>query len=177
MGMRMSAGKSNTEKTPEPGGNKFEIIRGPGFLLFSFFGFSPHAERILKATTEFFKEYDIYEFSKLTVVFWELLTNAALHGNAKAPRGQIVAKITYIKDRQFTVTVEDSGDGFDYRNLDMRLPENPRDVKRRGYILINALSEWIKFNNKGNRITASVTLDVMDKNVGSRSIERCPILI
>ncbi|MBU0754944.1 MAG: ATP-binding protein [Planctomycetes bacterium] len=156
--------------------NNFEIIKGPGFLIFSLTGFSPHAERILNATTEFFKEYEIHEFSKLTVVFWELLTNAALHGNADAAQGRIIAKINHLQDRQFTVTVEDNGGGFDFQNLDMRLPEDPKGVKRRGYILINALSDWIKFNDKGNRITASVTLDRVDKAVINDTIEFSPIL-
>ncbi|MBA7636369.1 hypothetical protein ES703_43987 [subsurface metagenome] len=35
----------------------------------------------------------------------------------------------------------------------MKLPEDPRYIQKRGYILINALSEQIEFNSKGNHIT------------------------
>ncbi len=56
-------------------------------------------------------------------------------------------------DKDFRIWVEDEGSGFDYESIrdddqDFQYPE-----KKRGYLLINRLSDRIRFNEKGNRVT------------------------
>ncbi|MBA7522189.1 hypothetical protein ES705_14306 [subsurface metagenome] len=92
------------------------------------------------------------------IVLRELLLNALIHGNKSVAERHIKCRIEKLEKAEFRIEVEDEGNGFDYQNLDMRLPKNPHRLKRRGYILINALSDRIEFNSRGNCITAYVTL-------------------
>ena len=83
----------------------------------------------------------------------ELLNNALRHGNHEIAEKVITLSIEYLGARQFKIVVEDQGNGFNYRNITMDLPENTEHVKRKGYVLINAFSKRIEFNEKGNRIS------------------------
>ena len=140
-----------------------ELLNGPDFIGFRIFQLTNQTPKILEALGEYFRTFGITEFSEPSVVFWELLTNAILHGSPNGEEGQngsngqVVALVEHMADRQFKVVVEDSGEGFDYQSLDMMLPEDPRQIKKRGYILINALADRLEFNERGNRITAFVT--------------------
>ena len=116
-------------------------------------------DRILKETERFVDGVKAENRSGLMIVLRELLLNALIHGNNNVPERHIKGRIEKLEKARLRIEVEDEGSGFDYQNLDMRLPENPRHLKRRGYILINALSDHIKFNSRGNCITAYVTLN------------------
>lgn len=52
------------------------------------------------------------------------------------------------------LTVEDEGEGFDYRSLDLKLPEGCGRIRDRGYKLVNAYCDKIEFAAPGNRVTA-----------------------
>ena len=89
----------------------------------------------------------------IKVVLRELLMNAVIHGNGS--NGELLVKcaIEHLGDKDFKILVEDEGSGFDHRRVadddqDLQYPE-----KRRGYLLINRLSDRIQFNDKGNRVT------------------------
>jgi anti-sigma regulatory factor (Ser/Thr protein kinase) len=55
------------------------------------------------------------------------------------------------------VTVEDEGPGFNYGAVRMSLPDDPRRLQNRGYVLIKSLSEKLEFNDRGNCVTAYVS--------------------
>jgi len=93
-------------------------------------------------------------------VLRELLVNAITHGNRDIPNGVVICSIEEVDPFRFKIAVEDQGEGFDYADLDTALPENPRRLGDRGYKLINALSDTLQFNEKGNRITAYITTDM-----------------
>ncbi|HEC60648.1 MAG TPA: ATP-binding protein [bacterium] len=116
-------------------------------------------DKILKETERFVDRVKDENRSGLMIVLRELLLNAVIHGNNNVAERHINCRIEKLEKTRLRVEVEDEGSGFDYRNLDMRLPENPNHLKRRGYILINALSDRIEFNSRGNCITAYVTLN------------------
>ena len=114
---------------------------------------------ILKKTEKFVDRINTKNRSSVMIVLRELLLNALIHGNKNVAERHIKCRIEKLEKARLRIEVEDEGNGFDYQNLDMRLPENPRHLKRRGYILINALSDHIEFNSRGNCITAYVTLN------------------
>ena len=116
-------------------------------------------DKILKETERFVDRVNTENRSGLMIVLRELLLNALIHGNKNVAERHIKCRIEKLEKARLRIEVEDEGSGFDYRNLDMRLPENPRHLKRRGYILINALSDRIEFNSRGNCITAYVMLN------------------
>lgn len=146
----MKTGLSNGEEM-------FEMVRGTNSISFRISCIFPNVRRVLEASGAFLKEFGVRESSGPSVVFWELLANAVQHGNRNHGEGRINASIEHIRDRVFKVVVEDTGEGFNYLELNMALPEDPRNVKRRGYILIHALSNKLEFNEKGNCVTAFVS--------------------
>ncbi len=98
-------------------------------------------------------------WSRLSVVMRELLMNALEHGNQRETGRWIRCEVEQTSPGRFTVEVEDEGQGFGYRTLNMALPENPARVTRRGFVLIGALCDRVEFNEKGNRVKAWCAAD------------------
>ena len=91
--------------------------------------------------------------SEFKVIVRELLNNAVRHGNHEIIEKTVACSIEYLGARRFKIVVEDQGNGFNYGNINMDLPKNLDQIKRKGYALINAFSKRIEFNEKGNRIS------------------------
>lgn len=114
-------------------------------------------DRVITESIEFMKQFGIDECKDLKLVLRELLINAVEHGNLGIVERSLSCSLEHIGNRRFKVVVEDEGDGFDFRNLDMNPPSDPRQVRNRGYVIINAMADEIQFNEKGNRVTAYVS--------------------
>ncbi len=93
-----------------------------------------------------------------SVVLRELLNNAVVHGNHSSPTSNVGVAVEHLGANRFRLRVEDEGEGFDFGCVDVGLPDDPRNVKKRGYILINSLSERLEFADEGKRVTAYVCL-------------------
>ena len=117
-----------------------------------------HVDSVVEHCKEDLSRFNISNGSELKVIVRELLNNAVRHGNHEIIENTVTCSIEYLGARQFKVTVEDQGNGFDYRNINMDLPENTDRVKRKGYALINAFSKRIEFNEKGNRISVYIEM-------------------
>ncbi|TFG65378.1 MAG: ATP-binding protein [Spirochaetales bacterium] len=91
------------------------------------------------------------------LVLRELLVNAGIHGNRRDSEKKVHYSIHCFPEGGFEISVEDEGAGFDYKSLDTRIPENPRLISKRGYVLINALSSKVRFNQAGNQIRVFIT--------------------
>jgi len=94
----------------------------------------------------------ISDSTEFKVIVRELLNNAVKHGNHEIAEKTVTCNIEYLGARRFKIVVEDQGSGFNYRNINMDIPETDQ-IKRKGYSLINAFSKRIEFNEKGNRIS------------------------
>ena len=110
-------------------------------------------EKVLAECNRYFELAGVTEPSAIDLVVQELLVNAIRHGNRNEVSKVVKCRISPVEDRAFEIVVEDEGEGFEFRKLRMRLPEDPRRLGRRGYVLINALAERIEFNETGNRVT------------------------
>ena len=95
----------------------------------------------------------ISDSTEFKVIVRELLNNAVKHGNHEIAEKTVTCNIEYLGARRFRIVVEDQGNGFNYGNINMDLPKNLDQIKRKGYALINAFSKRIEFNEKGNRIS------------------------
>ncbi|MBP8130212.1 MAG: ATP-binding protein [Candidatus Hydrogenedentes bacterium] len=113
------------------------------------------AREVLRKADDFFAAHGTTSPGAM-IVLRELLTNAVVHGNRRDPYQRVYIDVEKHSDRMFRITVEDEGDGFDYRELDLTLPDVLTHIKERGYKLINAFSERLEFNQEGNKITAYV---------------------
>lgn len=91
---------------------------------------------------------------KISIVLWELLSNAIVHGNANNPERAVKCRVACNANDIITVEVEDEGMGFDYPHMEQPLSLSPRRYRKRGYILIRSICNGITFNENGNHVTA-----------------------
>ena len=111
-------------------------------------------DRVVEHCKEDLSRFNITsDSSEFKVIVRELLNNAVRHGNHEIIEKTVTCSIEYLGARRFKIVVEDQGNGFNYGNINMDLPKNLDQIKRKGYALINAFSKRIEFNEKGNRIS------------------------
>lgn len=139
-------------------------------ICFSFSSEMLLVDRVIQSCRDYLKRFDIPEFSKFRLVLRELLINAVEHGNRKAVERPVLCRIESIGGFQFKITVEDEGEGFDYASLSMELPKDPHQLRSRGYALINAFTDSLEFNEKGNQVTAFIHIQQeTDYRIDSRN--------
>lgn len=135
----------------------FKIDENSNSIIFTLSSEMRLVDNVIRESQKFLKEHDISEFSGFKLVLRELLNNAIEHGNYHISDREVVCRIEYIGEQRFKIMVQDEGKGFDYNNLVMTLPEDPRQIRNRGYALVNAFSDQIDFNERGNRVTTYIT--------------------
>jgi DNA-binding response OmpR family regulator len=90
--------------------------------------------------------------SNISICIDELLNNALIHGNDLDETKKIFLKIVFDHEK-LTLSVEDEGDGFDYKNLLTEFAENPQTLPtKRGLFIVNYLMDELSFNEKGNKV-------------------------
>lgn len=81
----------------------------------------------------------------------EALNNAILHGNRNRP-GKTARLDLRLGRRWMRMQVEDEGDGFNWRAVRFRVPDNS-DTSGRGLSIISLYADRVSFNRSGNQIT------------------------
>lgn len=102
----------------------------------------------------------VIDANDLNLILDEALINAMEHGNRWDPSKEIMIRISF-KGGTAEVLIEDEGDGFDYCTKNrMQHTSRPLDLRGRGIMLINKLSntEWI---NKGNTVKINIPVDMI----------------
>ena len=96
--------------------------------------------------------------TNILLVSRELLKNAVVHGNHNNRNKEVVFRLFRISHDRFRLEIEDSGQGSGLRQLratgkvrEMR--DRKSEAIRRGFTIINSLSEQVLFSETGNRIT------------------------
>jgi anti-sigma regulatory factor (Ser/Thr protein kinase) len=84
----------------------------------------------------------------------ELLVNATVHGNKCDPSKLVTCYLKATPDGGLNISVENEGQGFDPQLLDLRLPEDPKQIRKRGLILVKNLAETMEFEAGGTRVMA-----------------------
>lgn len=137
----------------------FRLDEQENQIVFKFSAEMKLVDRLIKELKEVFPGFgDESSFSPLKLVMREILINAVEHGCAKNPGLCVNGLVRKIADKRYLVTVEDEGPGFDYKSLNFQLSGDASQLRSRGFPLINALSDGIEFNEKGNSVTVYVTL-------------------
>lgn len=117
------------------------------------------AERYVDFFEAYLKEQGFSRPLKASVLFRELLLNAMQHGNGRLGEKEVRVEVEALSGNRYRIMMEDGGNGFNYKALDMRLPVVPGKVRNRGLALINALSEKVSFNERGNRVEAVICVE------------------
>jgi len=94
----------------------------------------------------------------LLLVIWELLYNSIIDDH-KTVSKMVCCQIIIIDGNSFKIILEDEGSGFEYNNLRKCLSKKYSQISKKGYIFLNALSSNIEFNEKGNKVTITVSLN------------------
>ncbi len=136
----------------------FRISENDNTIIFSFSSEMYLINRVIQTCGEYMNHLNISGTSEFRLVLRELLLNAVEHGNMKDAERLILCNIEYLGNWQFRIIVEDEGDGFDPKILNMKIPDNPLQIRKRGYATINAFTDRLEFNEKGNRITAYISI-------------------
>ena len=87
----------------------------------------------------------------------ELLDNAVLHGNNGDPEKLVKYKMRWDHSNALKITVEDEGDGFDWRGR-MEKKVSCRSGSGRGIAIMKQYGKEIRFNRKGNKV--AIMIDV-----------------
>jgi anti-anti-sigma factor len=136
----------------------------------------PQVDRVIEESHIFFHQLNIgaSELSNLNLVLREMLNNAIEHGNHGIPDKEVRCDVQHLGRKRFKIQVEDQGEGFDHNSVDWEIPVDPRQTRNRGYALINTFCDQVKFNDKGNLVTAYISLvketEFQVKNDGQRRI-------
>jgi anti-anti-sigma factor len=115
-------------------------------------------DRVIKECVEFARHYRFEKIDNLRTVLRELLINAVEHGNENNIEKAVECDVEYLGDNRFKIVVGDQGDGFDHKNIDLLVPDDPTQSRHRGLPLANALADQLAFNETGNRATAYLTM-------------------
>jgi serine/threonine-protein kinase RsbW len=103
------------------------------------------------------KEHSLFE---LRVILSEIVMNAVKHGNMEEGCKYIKVGVYGIDNGFVSLVVEDEGEGYDYE-MQLSRCTCPEDCDRldmleesgRGMLLVKGLSDKVKVNSKGNRIS------------------------
>jgi serine/threonine-protein kinase RsbW len=112
---------------------------------------APTVDRILDAV----KEAGLPRERRLdlAVAVTEALSNAAVHGNKLRPGSQVAITVTVIRGQQATVSVKDSGAGFDHSTLvDPTDAPNLLAPSGRGIFLMRRLVDRLEIEPPGNGV-------------------------
>ncbi len=115
-------------------------------------------DRVVRECREYLNGFNIANDSNFIVLIRELLINAIEHGNRNVTENIVTCIVENLVETRFKITVEDQGDGFDHKALDLEMPEDPKQIRNRGYALINTVADQFEFNEKGNSVTAYITV-------------------
>lgn len=98
-------------------------------------------------------------YGNILIAVTEAVNNAIQHGNANDTTKSVRLDVLF-NEGEIQFKILDEGLGFDYKNLpDPTAPENIERENGRGIFLMEALSDKIEFNEKGNEVSLYFNLN------------------
>lgn len=123
-----------------------------------------HIDKVDALVKKLLKDHGLEHHSfAVRVVMREGLTNSVRHAHSHDPAKLICFKLT-IENNKLTMTIEDQGEGFDWRQaLSRASRETPEGALRdhgRGVLIMDDYFDTWAYNEKGNVLT-------LEKNISS----------
>jgi len=129
-------------------------------------------EKTYDIMEEFFKKTNLEQeqIDELSNAYREAIGNAALHGNKNDPNKDILIDFV-VDNKNISFSIEDEGEGFDYKPFEKRAEEaSALEVARArikldnpggmGMMIIKKCADEIHYNATGNKITVIKHLNV-----------------
>ncbi|MCW7754412.1 ATP-binding protein [Desulfobotulus sp. H1] len=136
----------------------FAIQEKDGVLHFSMGSDMGLVDRLVGLAKEFMGRLGTTRFSEIIIVLRELLINAVEHGNAGDRALLVKGSIEALGKDRFCIRIEDEGPGVDPQALSFTMPEDPSQDRSRGFALIHAFSDEIRFTRLPGSVTAWVSV-------------------
>lgn len=131
--------------------------------------------RVLDEAESFCNKNEIIHLQKPKIILRELLINAVEHGNCNLKNKAIATTITIKGKDLLEISVEDQGLGIDLDHISKEIPEDPLQLRQRGFPLIYANAMDVSFSNDNRKVTITVsTKDKTTYNI-SKEAEWCVI--
>lgn len=112
---------------------------------------------VIAELRDFLKDQGVGDDSNVVLVTRELVNNAIEHGNMNDPEKKVNMLASFVGEGRLLLEVEDQGQGFDHRTLNLSMPDDPTQFRSRGLALVNAFTDEIFFNEAGNKVSAYVS--------------------
>ena len=98
-------------------------------------------------------------FGNVIVASTEAVLNAINHGSKMNPTKKVVYQLE-LENGELTITVIDSGEGFDYQNPpDPTDPANIEKGSGRGLFIMKNLADSLEFEENGSKVIMKFSLD------------------
>lgn len=118
---------------------------------------------IVQEAIDFIDEHDVYVNNYgFKLVMFEALNNAIIHGNSKDSELQSECEVEII-DQMLTITVQNEGDGFDWRQVlaDAESNDGSELIEGgRGFVIYKLYGYSFSFSEDGRKITLQKNLDL-----------------
>jgi len=99
---------------------------------------------------------DDARLENVAICLEELLSNAFIHGNREDENRRIRVRMAFDAEK-FVLFVKDEGEGFDGESyLEEIREEQPTIPEKRGLFIADLLMDELRFNKKGNEVTAVI---------------------
>lgn len=116
-------------------------------------------DKVIRETKGFLKENDLGGDSTPMLVLRELTNNGIEHGNQRQQDLYVEVTVELLEGRRLRMHVKDEGQGFDYEQAKLSLPDDPTQLRNRGLALVNNFVDELRFYGHGNEAEAYMTID------------------
>ncbi len=132
--------------------NIFDVLQQTDSISFIFSSTMENIDNVCEKTLSYLRS-EICDIKRhlfsINLVIREALTNAVRHGNESDSRKKVQFVLTIVQNKSIKLTIEDEGDGFDWRKqFNKDFPED--DDHGRGTIIMSTYFNHYSYNDKGN---------------------------
>ena len=135
----------------------FQASEDQGTISFTLSSEAALVDRVVAASKDYLAQFGVTHLADITIVLRELLINAIEHGNGNDRSKTVTCTICNLGATRFQLIVEDQGAGFAHGACDFTMPKSG-ETRHRGLPLVNSSCDELEFNERGNRVTAFMTI-------------------
>jgi serine/threonine-protein kinase RsbW len=130
---------------------RFDVSRGLNSMVIYLGSSIGNIDLADKETRTFLKDLGLMSYTfPVSLVMREGLTNAVKHGHG-CDLNKTIRYSLSVQDENLIMEIEDQGDGFNWREVQKRIPQTDKDHGRGIPIIKKYFSDY-SYNEKGNKV-------------------------